>query len=205
MRKRLSRLFFILGLLMVAAAALLILHNVEESRLAGETAESVLRTLRSASFPASPAADTDSALLPSDDAPESADEFVPVEIDGRYYIGILSIPSLELELPVLDECSQSGLKIAPCRYAGSVGTSDMVIAGHSYRTHFGTLPDIASGASVVLQAPSGAVCSYTVDCVEVLKPWQVEEMTCAGWDLTLFTCTATGRARFAVRCVRDGL
>jgi len=43
------------------------------------------------------------------------------------------------------------------------------------------------------------------DCVEVLKPWQVEEMTCAGWDLTLFTCTATGRARFAVRCVRDGL
>lgn len=41
---------------------------------------------------------------------------------------------------------------------------------------------------------------------EVLQPTQIEKMTVKSsgddWDLTLFTCTTGGQARYALRCVR---
>lgn len=56
---------------------------------------------------------------------------------GHYYIGELEIPALGLELPVMDQWSYPRLRIAPCRYVGSVYSGDIVIAGHSYLRHFG--------------------------------------------------------------------
>ena len=47
---------------------------------------------------------------------------------------------------------------------------------------------------------------YAVSDTEVLQPTQIEEMAVKtpenNWDLTLFTCTTTGQARYALRCVR---
>ena len=40
-------------------------------------------------------------------------------IDGRSYIGVLEIPSLSLQLPVIGSWSYAELREAPCRYAGS--------------------------------------------------------------------------------------
>ena len=47
---------------------------------------------------------------------------------------------------------------------------------------------------------------YAVSDTEALQPTQIEEMAVKtpenNWDLTLFTCTTTGQARYALRCVR---
>ena len=47
---------------------------------------------------------------------------------------------------------------------------------------------------------------YAVSDTEVLQPTQIEEMAVKtpenNWDLTLLTCTTTGQARYALRCVR---
>ncbi|MGN0972066.1 MAG: sortase, partial [Aristaeellaceae bacterium] len=51
-------------------------------------------------------------------------------IDGQAYIGMMSIPKLGLELPVISEWSYPKLKLAPCRYTGSVYRDDMIICGH---------------------------------------------------------------------------
>ena len=50
---------------------------------------------------------------------------------------------------------------------------------------------------------AGVAYDYVVDGVELLAPWQVSEMTCGDWDLTLFTCTTSGDVRVAIRCVRS--
>lgn len=47
---------------------------------------------------------------------------------------------------------------------------------------------------------------YAVSDTEVLQLTQIEEMAVKtpenNWDLTLFTCTTTSQARYALRCVR---
>ena len=41
-------------------------------------------------------------------------------IDGIKYIGVLEVPELSLQLPVMSHWSLAGLKIAPGRYAAEI-------------------------------------------------------------------------------------
>jgi sortase A len=66
-----------------------------------------------------------------------------VEIDGNRYLGYLSIPSLELELPVMYEWDYDCLNTSPCRYAGTTKTKDLIIAAHNYSGHFGRVPELS--------------------------------------------------------------
>ncbi len=125
-----------------------------------------------------------------------------VEIDGHGYIGTLEIPALELTLPVMDRWSYPNLKLAPCRYKGSAYLDGLIVAGHNYRTHFGRLDQLRTGAEVCFTDVEGNLFLYTVAQLEELAPTAVEEMESGGWDLTLFTCTPGGKARLAVRCAR---
>ena len=43
---------------------------------------------------------------------------------------------------------------------------------------------------------------YEVVALDVLGPYDVEEMTSGEYDLTLFTCNYSGKARVTVRCDR---
>ena len=144
---------------------------------------------------------------PGDAAEPAADTEMPVgTIDGYDYIGYLSIPSIGLALPVMQQWSYPGLKIAPGRYSGSLYTDDLVIAGHNYARHFSPLTHLTVGTEVLFVDMNDNTWHYAVSDTEVLQPTQIEEMAVktpdSNWDLTLFTCTTTGQARYALRCVR---
>ena len=62
-----------------------------------------------------------------------------MNIDGMNFLGILSVPSKNLELPILADYSYELLDTAPCRYSGSYDSDDLVIGGHNYRSHFSKL------------------------------------------------------------------
>ena len=79
-----------------------------------------------------------------------------------------------------------------------------MIAAHNYEQHFARLSLLTAGDAVEFTDVSGAVHRYTVMQVETLAPTAMDEMTGGDWDLTLFTCTSGGNARYAVRCVRTG-
>lgn len=123
-------------------------------------------------------------------------------LDGSRYIGILDIPSLWLSLPIIGDWSERNLKLAPCRYSGTVYQDDLVISGHNYRTHFGRLNRISIGERITFTDIDGNVFEFEVAEVEVLKATDIEEMISSEWDLTLFTCTYDGTTRFTVRCIR---
>lgn len=120
-------------------------------------------------------------------------------IGGQYYIGELEIPALGLELPVMDEWSYPRLRIAPCRYAGSVYSGDIVIAGHNYLRHFGRLKNLQTGDAVRFTDADGNVFSYAVSNVEILTPTDITGMCTGDWDMTLFTCTYGGAKRVTIR------
>ncbi len=132
----------------------------------------------------------------------SAFKMTEVEINGHAYIGYLSIPKLELELPVMADWSYSKLRISPCRYTGSVRGEDLVIIAHNYASHFGGLSKLAEGDSVIFTDMDGVVTAYQVVVQDVLDPYAVEEITSGEFDLTLFTCTYGGKSRVTVYCDR---
>ena len=137
----------------------------------------------------------DYILNPEMDMPEE-------DVDGQKYIGVLRIPDLSLELPVISNWSYPNLKNAPCRYAGSAYMNNMVIAAHNYYSHFGHLKDLSPGDEVTFTDVDGNVFQYEVSALEILSPFAVEEMTSGDWDLTLFTCTVGGQSRVTIRCAQ---
>ena len=123
-----------------------------------------------------------------------------VEIDGHIYIGYLSMPTVELELPIMSEWSYEKLTIAPCRYYGTLRGKDLVLLAHNYDRHFGRLNDLNVGDPVYFTGMDGTVTAYKVVARDILDPYAVEEMTAGLYDLTLFTCTYGGRSRVTVYC-----
>lgn len=122
-----------------------------------------------------------------------------VEIDGVNYIGMLQIPALGLELPVAAECSSRNLKLSPCRYEGSAYEKNLIIAGHNYRSHFAKLKMLGQGDRLVFVDADGNGLVYEIVAVEDINGKNVEQMKSGQWDLTLFTCTTSGKSRFTVR------
>jgi sortase A len=188
----------IAGLLFVVAAAGLVGYNVYESWRAGQASDSVLGQVEDQM---TDLYDTSSTLTTIDYYRNPHIEMPTVEVDGYDYIGTLEIPSLSLDLPVMSSWSYAGLNIAPGRYSGSAYMNDLVIAGHNYSSHFGSLKTLAVGDSVVFTDVDGNEFDYEVASVDRLEPTQVAEMKAGDYPLTLFTCTLNGAARVTVRCV----
>ncbi len=206
MTKR-NKLYTAIGLLLLAAALFLTVYNLRSDVEAGTAADTVLEQLapeleekKNISLPALPSGESleeayipDYILNPEMDMPEE-------EINGQRYIGVLRIPALSLELPVISEWSYPGLELAPCRYTGSIYLNNMVIAAHNYYSHFGHLKNLSQGDEITFTDMDGNVFRYEVAALETLSPYAIEEMTSGDWDLTLFTCTVSGQSRVTVRC-----
>ena len=187
------------GFLLVLAALLLTGYNVWDEGRAGDAADATFQALK---FQTEEGREELPEYILPDYLVDPRFEMPTVEIDGYDYIGYLDIPSLELSLPVMSEWSYPQLKIAPCRYAGSVYLDDMILAAHNYDRHFGRLKNLEGGELVRFTDVDGNVFDFAVTELELLWPEQTEEMLSGEWDLTLFTCTLGGRQRVTVRCDR---
>ena len=125
-----------------------------------------------------------------------------VEVDGHMYVGFLEIPAISRVLPVMEAWSYPSLKIAPCRFVGTVYAHDMIICAHNYDRHFGQIKTLQEGDKVSFTDVYGDRFDYEVSEVTILQPTDVDEMKDpVDWDLTLFTCTIGGATRVTVRCV----
>ena len=123
-------------------------------------------------------------------------------VNGRPYIGVLSVPVLGLELPVIQEWNYPDLRIAPCRYVGSVYTDNLVIAAHNYESHFGKLKQLKTGDLLTFTDMDGEKILYEVQVIDVLQPTAVDTVKNSDFDLVLYTCTYGGESRVVVFCNR---
>lgn len=181
------------GLLLIAAALFLSVYNEWESHEARDSARQVIAQL-------------------CDELPTEAGEpttlpdvrrEMPVKtINGRDYIGVLSIPSLELELPVISQWDYPALKVAPCRYLGSLYQDNLIICAHNYASHFGKLKELQPGDIVLFTDMDEHVVTFQMVERETLNPMDAEGMEAGDWDLTLFTCTIDGQTRVTIRLER---
>lgn len=183
------------GIVMIVAALGLAGYNFHQEKLAEQTSEEILEKFRFEEVE-----DLAENELPDYERhPEK--EMPAIQIDGNSYIGILEIPAYNLELPVMADWSYPKLRVAPCRYAGSVYTNDLIVAAHNYSRHFGQIKNLLSGDEIRFWDVNGNCFIYEVAEIEELGSTAVEEMEAGEWDITLFTCTYGGRARVTVRCI----
>ena len=200
-----GRIWINTGLLLLAAALFLWAYNGQESRRAGDSAQQVITELTQ-QLPAEAGAEAEQEEAPAVKLPEyllDAQREMPEKtVNGRAYIGVLSIPSLNLELPVLSQWSYPNLKEAPCRYSGSLYQNDLIICAHNYASHFGKLKTLQPGDTLLFTDMDDQVVSFQMVEQETLEPNDEEAMTTGDWDLTLFTCTPGGQTRVTVRFQR---
>ena len=124
-----------------------------------------------------------------------------IVINDLEYIGYIVIPSLDLNLPVSKNFSYSSLKKTPALYYGSIKNNNLVICGHSYKSHFGYLYKLKKGDEIIFIDVNNKY-TYKVELVEELESTDIKEMIESDFDLTLYTCTKDGLRRVTVRCNR---
>jgi len=202
MPKKTGIIFVILGVVLMMSALLLFLYNGLEDRNAQQEAESLLDDIQSV-IEDTTIPETTEVPLEVTEPEETLDPEMPtLLIDGYEYIGYVSIPDLELELPVMSEWDYSRLKVAPCRHFGSSRTDDLVIAAHNYKSHFGYLKNLEIGAEILFTDMDGIENRYTLTRLETLSPDAVDAVQNSGHDLVLYTCTPGGATRVAAFCDR---
>lgn len=190
-----------LGLLLIAAALFLSAYNEMASHEARNSAQQVIEQLCE-TLPTESTAGTEAPAVP--EYLLDAGREMPVQtINGRDYIGVLSIPSLELELPVISQWDYPALKVAPCRYSGSLYQDNLIICAHNYASHFGKLKTLQPGDTVQFTDMDENVVTFRMVERETLGPTDVEGMEAGDWDLTLFTCTVGGQTRVTIRFERE--
>lgn len=201
----------LLGAALLIAALSLVLYNMNENKKGGEAANSILNELK-IGMPETTQATTITTIEEDlfaeyakyDTTTTPVIEEATTYVGDYSYIGIISVPSLEIELPVMSEWSYPRLNISPCRYKGTIADKDIIIAAHNYYSHFGRLRNLAGGEEIIFTDANGYPHYYEVLQVTEINGKDIEAMDFGSadeWDLTLFTCTIGGQSRVTVRAV----
>lgn len=176
------------GTILIVCALLIVVYNNYVDQQAGAAADKIGAQVEELT--------TDAG---GDSNPDIMDT---VQVDGNSYVGMIRIPALSINLPVLESWSLPNLKIAPCRYKGTAANNNLIICAHNYKKHFGLLNTLSTGDEVIFDDVKGKRITYQVIEIVTLQPTDVAKMEEGDWDLTLFSCTYMGYARVTVRCRR---
>lgn len=204
MRKFLGILCILAGFALIAGALALVVSNEQEDLAAESYVSEIVPILREEITRTRQTASAE-PTMPQENVPESflkPEDLIMTEkiINGYAYIGYLSIPDLNLELPIMSGWDSRRLQISPCRFTGTLRGEDLVIMAHNYNSHFGRLSKLTEGAQIIFTDMDGNVWHYGVAAMDILPAEAVEEMTAGEYDLTLFTCASNRTQRITVRC-----
>lgn len=193
-RKVRGVLLVVLGLALTFTGAVTYARYEHEANLAGERAQMLLQEL---------SLDMQQRQQTGVTLEAAEDQLLQVTVEGQALIGILQIEEAGITLPVMERWDYEKLKIAPCRYRGSVEEDNLVLLGHNYEHHFGRLDQLETGDAVEFMDVAGKRHCFSVAKTAVLQPTQVEDVITAPYPLTIFTCTPGGQSRFVVYCERS--
>lgn len=190
---KIGKKLIIIGILLIIISSILSIYNIYEEKQAGKNSIAVLNNMK----------DTIVENVQNiNNEIENENTMQVINVNGYDYIGTITIPSLNLELPIMSEYDYDRLKISPCRYYGSIYTNDLIICAHSYKSHFKYINNLNQGDKIIITDTLGINYIYEVLEIEILNSTDVSKMIDNEFDLTLYTCTNDGLKRITVRCNR---
>ena len=192
-RTQRGRLLGVVGALLVAAAVGVLCYSSALRASEAEETDDVLSRLE--------------ALLPAGGGAGVADDVAEGERTPSFliadvpYMGVLSVPSVELELPVRTTGDSGSLQVAPYCYAGSPA-GRLVLVGWDSDRQFGKLSRVGVGDHVRFVDTGGAGYSYHVN--SLTRPQDLGSPDEAvGADLALCAYDSSSGAYLVVLASRD--
>lgn len=202
-----KKVFKIIGILLILAALGLAYYNYLENFRAGADADDIYAklheqiTMHTEAGKETELPQTENGVGTEKIETDVLEEPATITLGEYEYMGEIEIPALYLKLPVISDWSYPKLKVAPCRYYGSIAGNDLILAAHNYDSHFGKLKNLELGEEINIVDITGQKYSYQISSMEVLEDTQLSDLVKEGsWDMTLFTCTKGGKMRVVVRC-----
>jgi len=196
---KLGKKLIIIGISLITVSLIITTHNIYEEEQAGKNSANVLNIMKE-NIEKNIEDDIKENTQQINNETKEESTKKTINIEGYDYIGTISIPTLNLELPVMSEYDYDRLKIAPCRYYGNIHTNDLIICAHSYKTHFKNIDKLNQKDLIIITDTDGIKYVYEVLEIEILKPTDVSKMIDNEFDLTLYTCTNDGLNRITIRC-----
>ena len=197
-----------IGLLLIAAALFIVGRNIHDDIRSDERAKSLIEGIYDEYFDKMELKEYNPTYANLDDIPDYVRypdmEMKVAEINGQDCVGVLTIPAMEKEFPVMEVLNMYTLGWGPCKYSGTPYKDNFVIGAHNNSAHFGGLiRNVELGDEVTFVDMDGNVFKYTVEYIESLQPYESDKMINSEWDLSLFTCTWDLGSRYTVRCMRQ--
>ena len=128
-----------------------------------------------------------------------------------YTIGIISIPKINLEYPILSTATTELLKVAPCYFWGASPNEigNLCIAGHNYRNtkFFSKVPSLTNGDAINITDLYGRTITYIVYDNYVVAPNDracTSQLTNGKKEVTLITCTNDSSNRVIIKAREQG-
>ena len=133
-----------------------------------------------------------------------------VEFEGFKVIGIIKIPAIDLEYPILEQTTDEAMKVSISKYWGGDINSygNVSLAGHNNRitlTMFGKNKNLKNGDSVFLTDLTGTTVEYIIYDTFITDPDDVSILRTTDEsvrEVTLITCT-NGRANRLINKARE--
>lgn len=231
-RKEISIPLFIPLLIIIIAIIVFVNVSNSNSTVIASSNQSVAETNSQNDLETEEIVETEEEILPPHES-EKTEEIVDSITDnktnsnipktatytvaGEEYtvVGVLNIPSLNIEYPILSETSTKLLKVSLTKYWGAnpneVG--NMVVVGHNYKNNkfFSNLSKIQHGEIVKIRDLSNKTLNYKVYDTYVIDPYDnscTSQLTDGKKEITLITChyengSNNATKRFVVKARAD--
>ena len=142
----------------------------------------------------------------ADNVSENQNNEKQIEIDGHTYIGIIRIPKIDLEYPILSETSNELMKISITKFWGGklncVG--NITLAGHNNRdgTMFGKTKKLEIGDTIEIIDLDQNKVTYEIFSQYIIDPTDVDCIKSVydnTREITLITCTNGNKNRLITK------
>lgn len=185
-----SKYLIILGILCILLSITLYIKNKYQELDTGKKSKEILDII-----------ETKINVSDKEEIKSNTEDLV-LNISGYDYIGVISIPSLNIKLPIMRETDYDRLAISPCKYYGNINTNDLVLCAHDYVNQFGKISNLKEDDIIIITDVLGNNYVYKVVLTEELNPKDITNMIDSPFDLTLYTCSYGALKRITVRCNR---
>lgn len=133
-------------------------------------------------------------------------EEIDEQIGGYKVVGIINIPKIDIEYPILEKTNKESLKLSITKFYGEKinQKGNIVLAGHNNlnKTMFGKIKQLENGDIIELTDSQMVTVKYQVFDKYVIDPndidciFPIEENT---REVTLITCTNKDKNRLVVK------
>jgi len=131
---KVGKILIIIGLVLIIISTYLLVDDLLEEKYAETSSKKILEIMGNSNYETI-----------------NISNLSTISINGDSYTGILYIPTINLELPIMTKYNESNLQKAPCVYYGAITTNDLIICAHSYKAHFKYLSKLSKNDYIIIK------------------------------------------------------